>query len=147
MVPPGHAPGTLPSGRAKIQVSAQSDEYPESFNYDADTETLHVGTTGQFGPVSAAVWAFSVSGLHVIDSWLGYRMKKRAGRSSSDLDTIRPDVWSFDMELIHLLWMLETTLDRTARATELLRQVVEGPLFMATQLPSPKPAECKGPEL
>ena len=146
MAPPGHIPGTLPSGRAKIQVSAQSAQYPESFKYDADTEILHVGETGQFGPVSSAVWAFSVSGLHVVDSWLGYRMQKRSGKSSSDLDKIRPDVWSFDMELLRLLWMLEATLDRMPRATDLLRQVVDGPLFVATQLPLPKPAECKGPE-
>ena len=146
MALPGQIPGTLPSGRAKIQVSAQSAQYPESFKYDADTDILHVGETGQFGPVSSAVWAFSVSGLHVVDSWLGYRMQKRSGKSSSDLDTIRPDVWSFDLELLRLLWMLEATLDRMPRATDLLRQVVDGPLFVATQLPLPKPAECKGPE-
>jgi hypothetical protein len=66
-----------------------------------------------FGPVAPEVWEFEISGLKAVQSWLGYRMKKRAGKKSSPLDDIRPERWTPKMtdELLELLWVLEATLD------------------------------------
>jgi hypothetical protein len=51
----------------------------------------------RFGPVTPEVWEFEVSGLKVVQSWLGYRMKKRARKKSSLLDDIRPERWTARM--------------------------------------------------
>jgi hypothetical protein len=98
-----------------------------------------------FWHVRPDIWNFSVSGLRVVDSWLGYRMRKRAGKSSSPLDELRPNGWQFDDELLELLWMLEASLDALPEATALLEQVLAGPLFTAAELPAPRPAERQGP--
>ena len=62
---------------------------PNDFAYDPESQTLTVGT-GAFAPVSQEAWNFEVSGLRVLRSWLGYRMKTRKGKKSSPLDDIRP---------------------------------------------------------
>lgn len=144
-VPPGKKPGKLPPGQARIAVGTPTDaaRYPERFGYTPATEELRVGD-GIFSRVRADIWNFSVSGLQVIDSWLGYRMRKRAGKSSSPLDELRPQSWQFDDELLELLWMLEAALDLLPQATALLDAVTNGPVFVATELPAPAAAERRG---
>src|SRR5215207_885250 len=66
---------------------------PDSFDYDPLAKEIRVGE-GRFGPVASDVWEFEVSGLRVVQSWLAYRMKVRAGKRSSPLDDIRPDRWT-----------------------------------------------------
>ena len=97
--------------------------------------------------MSAEVWEFEVSGLKVVQSWLGYRMKKRKGRKSSPLDDIRPECWTPRMseELLKLLWVLEATLAMEPQLKDALDQVVAGPCFTAADLPHPQPDERKSP--
>ena len=75
--------------KCTVAVPGDADGYPETFTYNDETATLHVGA-GEFAPVAPDVYAFEVSGLKVVQSWLKYRMKKGAGRKSSPLDDIRP---------------------------------------------------------
>ncbi|MCI0499316.1 MAG: N-6 DNA methylase, partial [Planctomycetales bacterium] len=77
----GRAKGKTPAGSVKCKkaVSDAEDSYPEDYRYDESTQTLFVGD-GTFGPVSKEIWEFEVSGLKVVQSWLGYRMKQRSGR-------------------------------------------------------------------
>jgi len=131
----------LPSGSATELEPVT--EYPNDFNYSDGT--LHVGT-GQFDPVAQEVWDFEVSGLQVVKSWLGYRMWDRKGRKSSPLDDIRPEAWTFSEELLLLLSILEHTIEVTPRAAELLDQVLDGPLILAEDLPTPTDAERKAPK-
>ncbi len=137
----------LPAGTAKntVAVSASPDAYPESFSYDSDTETVHVGD-GAFAPVSQAMWDFEVSGLKVLHSWLGYRMKKRAGKKSSELDDIRPEKWTFSEEFVTVLSIVERLIEAQAEAAELLERVVEGELLLASDLPTPTDAERAAPK-
>ena len=102
---------------------------------------------GRFGPVAPEVWAFEVSGLKVVQSWLGYRMKKRAGRKSSPLDDIRPECWTARMsdEFLELLWVLEGTLALEPELERVVDTVVAGPCFTAAELPQPEPWERKAP--
>jgi hypothetical protein len=97
----------VPKGKATTIKGVSSDpaKYPEKYAYEA--QEILVGD-GRFGPVTSDVWEFEVSGLKVVQSWLGYRMKKRAGKKSSPLDEIRPDHWTARMsdELLELLWVL-----------------------------------------
>ena len=102
-IPEGKPRGKIPPGAAKctVAVPGDADGYPETFTYNDETATLHVGA-GEFAPVAPDVYAFEVSGLKVVQSWLKYRMKKGAGRKSSPLDHIRPERWTsqFTTELL-----------------------------------------------
>lgn len=118
---------------------------PDAFAYDREVGLLRVGT-GSFGPISADVWEFEVSGLKVLQSWLGYRMSKGKGRKSSPLNELRPTKWTFTDELLLLLDTLEFTVQVTPTAVELLREVVAGPTFLASELPKPTNAERIVPE-
>jgi len=134
----------LPSPTAK-EVSPVSGAYPEKFKWDAGSQTLTVGN-GSFGPVAREVWEFEVSGLKVLQSWLGYRLKAGKGKKSSPLDDIRPERWTFTPELLTLLAILEQTVALTPKAAELLERVVTGDLIDPATLPTPTDAERKAPK-
>jgi len=137
-VPKGKRRGRVPRGAAKCTkaVPGNADGYPEAFEYDENTRTLHVGD-GEFRPVSPEVFEFEVSGLKVVQSWLKYRMKKGAGKKSSPLDDIRPERWTgqFTTELLELLWILEATVATYPEQAKLLDAVVAGPCFKTDELP------------
>jgi hypothetical protein len=147
-LPQGGKAGQVEQGSARLQVAIPDTPagYPEDYAYDPATQTLRVGT-GEISGVTKDVYEFSVSGLEVVKSWLGYRMKQRAGRSSSELDVIRPQRWTTQMsqELLQLLWLLEQTLSCYPRMADLLGRIVANPLFRADDLPQPDPAQRKPP--
>jgi hypothetical protein len=134
-----HPEGQIPKGKAQcvIAISDQEDKYPNEFHYDEDSKKLHVGD-GVFAPVSCEVWEFEVSGLKVVQSWLGYRMKDRSGKKSSLLDSIRPRFWTYEFtrELLDLLWVLERTTEGYANQKQLLEAVLKSELFTASELPA-----------
>ncbi|HUT53802.1 MAG TPA: type ISP restriction/modification enzyme [bacterium] len=146
-VPKGEKRGQVPRGSAKCTkaVPGGQEGYPESFEYDDATRTLRVGA-GEFRPVAPEVFAFEVSGLKVVQSWLKYRMKKGAGKKSSPLDDIRPERWTsqFTTELLELLWVLEATVEGYPEQARLLDAVIKGPCFTAHELP-PVPAAARKP--
>jgi hypothetical protein len=119
--------------------------YPEGFYYDDTLQRLSVGS-GTFGPVAPEVWAFEVSGLMVVQSWLGYRMAERKGKKSSPLDRIRPQRWSFSQELLRLLAIVEHTIELTPKATALLEAIVTSSLIDPVSFPQPAEAEQKAPK-
>ena len=118
----------LPAGQAKEVRPVEG--MPNDFAYDPESQTLTVGT-GAFAPVSQEAWNFEVSGLRVLRSWLGYRMKTRKGKKSSPLDDIRPTRWTQTSELLLLLSIIEHTIEATPKAAALLDQIVQGPLIPA----------------
>ena len=146
-VPQGMPRGQVPGGEAKctVPVPGDTDGYPETFSYNDETGTLHVGA-GEFAPVPPEIFAFEVSGLKVVQSWLKYRMKKGAGRKSSPLDDIRPERWTslFTTELLELLWVLEATLATYPLQAQLLEEVIAGDCFHADELPE-VPDEMRKP--
>ena len=111
------------------------------------TQTLHVGD-GEFAPVAPKVFAFEVSGLKVVQSWLKYRMKRSTGRKSSPLDDIRPECWTsqFTTELLELLWVLEATVKGYTEQAKLLKAVVAGACFQTDELASPPEHMRKSPK-
>lgn len=127
-------------------VSSAPAHYPAEYTYDPATREITVGN-GRFGPVAPEVWEFEVSGLKVVQSWLGYRMRKRAGKKSSPLDEIRPECWTARMsdELLELLWVLEATLAMEPELEKALDKVVAGACFTAAEMPTPKNEERKAP--
>lgn len=149
MVPSGQFPGELPTGKAKCQKAIPETEidYPEDFSYEPITKELRYGA-GRFGPVDQEIWDFQVSGLEVVKSWLSYRRKSGAGKSSSPLDEIRPRRWTAQMteEFLELLWVLEHTTAMFSPLQKLLEQIVAGPCFLASELPTPSPAQREAPQ-
>lgn len=138
----------VPQGKASTIKGVSSDpkHYPEEYAYDPAKREIAVGD-GRFGPVAPEVWDFEVSGLEVVKSWLGYRMKKRAGKKSSPLDDIRPERWTARMsdEFLELLWVLESTLAMEPELEKVLDNIVAGPCFAAADLPAPTPEQRKAP--
>jgi hypothetical protein len=147
-VPPRQRRGQVPQGRARARrgVPDTADRYPERFSYNETSQTLHVGE-GEFAPVSKAVLDFSVSGLQVVHSWLSYRMKGGAGRSSSPLDEIHPSRWTTEKsgELLELLWVLEATVEMFPELQRTLESIVACETFHADELPQPTADERKPP--
>jgi hypothetical protein len=147
-VPKGKQKGHVPRGAAKCTkpVPGDASGYPEKYEYNDATRTLYVGA-GEFAPVAPEVYGFGVSGLKVVQSWLGYRMKNPKGKKSSPLDKITPDRWpsEFTTELLELLWVLEATLAEYPAQAELLSAVVKGPYFKADELPAVPDAARKAP--
>jgi hypothetical protein len=127
--------GRIPRGSARCTrpVPEGRDSYPDSFEWVEGPEgggTLIVGD-GAFAPVSREIYEFEVSGLKVVQSWLNYRMRRpRNVRRSSPLDDIRPERWTaeFTTELLHVLWILEATIETYPLQTNLLDRIVEGDL-------------------
>ncbi len=146
--PDGPRPrGRVPPGAARCTraVPADAEGFPAAFRYDGAARTLHVGE-GEYAPVAPEVYGFEVSGLKVVQSWLRYRMRNGAGRTSSPLDAIRPERWParFTTELLELLWVLEATVEAWPEQESLLEAVVEGECLRADELP-PVPDELRKP--
>jgi predicted helicase len=139
----------IPSGAAKAIQGISNDpaKYPEMFKYDPIAKEIHVGE-GRFGPVPPQVWNFEISGLKVVQSWLAYRMKARAGKKSSPLDDIRPSRWIPRMtdELLELLWVLEATLAMEPELSSTLDAIVKDQCFAASKLPLPAETERQPPK-
>ncbi|GDY00330.1 hypothetical protein LBMAG48_27330 [Phycisphaerae bacterium] len=146
--PPRTRKPQIPAGKARVKeaISDRAEDYPQTFEYIEQSKTLHIGT-GSIAPVAPAIWNYEVSGLHVVKSWLGKRMKDRTGKKSSELDDIHPERWTseFTDELLRLLAILEDTIARQPQLDKLLAKVVDGPLLKAADLPKVPPAMRKPP--
>jgi hypothetical protein len=134
----------LPTPTA-VEIEPVSGHYPADFAWESSNGVLRVGN-GLFGPVGREVWEFDVSGLKVLQSWLGNRMQAGKGKRSSPLDEIRPERWTFTPELLLLLGILERTVELTPLAADLLERVVTGELIDPASLPVPTEAERKPPK-
>jgi hypothetical protein len=147
-VPARQRSGEVPQGKARSRrgVPDNADHYPEDFSYNETSQVLRVGE-GEFASVSKEVFEFSISGLQVVRSWLNYRMKDGAGRSTSLLDEIRPKRWTAEMseELLALLWVLEATVAIFPELRKTLEAVIAGETFRADELPQPTATERKPP--
>ena len=137
--------GTIPQGAALCTVGVSASPLPNDCKYDPATEILTVGE-GKFAPVNREVWEYSVSGYQVIKSWLDRRKLKRSGRKSSPLDDVRPERWEFTEDLLHLLWVIEATLNLQPQGADLLDKVCASELFISDELPSPSNEERKSPK-
>ncbi|MYE45874.1 MAG: hypothetical protein F4X25_03820 [Chloroflexi bacterium] len=134
----------IPQGEARCTEEVPPSPPPEGHSYDAEARVLRVGD-GEFAPVSPEVYGYSVSGFHVVESWLNRRELKRSGRESSPLDEIRPERWEFTGELLALLWVLEETVRLQPLGAGFLDEVCASELFTAAELPMPTDTEREAP--
>ncbi len=140
--------GQIPQGQARCRrgVPTTSAGYPENFSHESTSQVLRVGE-GVFSPVADAVWSFNVSGLQVVESWLNYRMRAGAGRTSSPLDEIRPERWTaaLTQELLELLWVLEASVSMLPDLKAVFDNVIESETFRVDELPQPTANERRAP--
>ena len=138
-VPQEQRRGHVPRGAARCEepISGEPSTCPRAFAYEGATRTLVVGD-GRFRPIDPEVYAFEVSGLKVVQSWIEYRLKRGAGKTSSRLDEIRADRWTSELttELLDLLWVLEATVAGYREQAELLDKVLDSACFEASELPT-----------
>lgn len=115
-------------------------------SYDPQTRQLAVGD-GLVGGVLAEVREFTVSGMNVLDKWLGARTAKGIGKGSSKnaapLDKVRPTEWDdeWNDELLDLLRVLTSTVEIYPEQSALLSAVLESPMIAAEELPVPTAKE------
>ena len=135
-----------PDPVVKCLAAVPGGGLPETFDYDSEKRIINVGG-GRFGPVAPQVWSYEVSGLKVVQSWLGYRMKNRRGRKSSPLDDIRPAGWTgeYTSEFLRLLNLLDETLKIHPRQAALLEEIIAGPLLEADRFGPVPDAHRKPP--
>ncbi len=122
---------TIPAGGALPATLAQM---PHELDYDAATRRLKIGT-GYVANVSPEVWAYEVSGKHVLRQWWSYRRKDRSKppmgdrRPPSKLSEIQPTAWlaEYTTELLAVLRVLTRLVALEPRQSDLLGRIVEGP--------------------
>lgn len=126
---------TWPKSVIKCQKAVPSGRMPNNYSY-IESRSLITVDGGEFGPVPSAVWDFEVSGLKVVQSWLGYRVKDRKGKKSSSLDAITPQEWGSEItsEFLSLLNLLKVTLEIHEQQENLLTRILDRPLMSAAQL-------------
>ena len=135
------------SGSARCSRAVQSNTPIGTFHYDGSRNVLVIGS-GEFNPVPPEIWNFEVSGLKVIQSWLGYRMANRSGKKTSPLDDIGLPEWTAELnsELLQLLWILENTLALCSDQADLLDEIYSGELLLANSLGEVPAAFRKAPK-
>ncbi|MBI4805047.1 MAG: N-6 DNA methylase [Desulfovibrio sp.] len=145
---PEGAMAHIQSGQARVvrPIPSSPSEYPEEFSYDVSSLGLSI-SSGLIAPVAPEIWDFDVSGLKPLHSWLKYRMKGGAGRTSSPLDDIRPQAWTpeFTRELLELIWVLEETTGMYSVMDDLLAEILAGETFIASELPAVPDASRQPP--
>ena len=123
--PPRLADGKGPTIPREGAIPLTPSDMPNSIDYDAANRRLIVGK-GFIENVSPEVWAYEVSGMHVVRQWFSYRKADRSRptigdrRTPSELGKIQPKHWlsEYTTELLNLLHVL-------SRSTKVLRESTE----------------------
>ena len=123
----------------------------KDLSYNEDARQLHVGD-GIVSGVTPQVREFSVSGMNIIDKWLGARTAKGIGKASqktaTPLDKIRPTEWEdeWNDELLDLLRVLTATTNTYPEQAELLDDILAANQITVTDLPTPTDTERHVPK-
>ncbi|GAA1415196.1 hypothetical protein AUR04nite_34400 [Glutamicibacter uratoxydans] len=102
-------------------------EMPESVIYEPTTRTLTLGK-GVWTNVDPKVWEYTVGGISVVESWVGYRRKNPKGKKTSPLNDLIATSWPSDWskELHEILVILTHLVHLEERQANLLEQIVGG---------------------
>jgi hypothetical protein len=133
-------PPTIPlAGR----ISGKPEDFPDTLNYDPGKQRLLVGH-GYIENASPAVWAYEVSGKHILTQWFSYRKLHRDRpvigdrRPPSRLNDIQPDHWlpEYTTELLNVLNVLTLLVELEPAQAGLLDRICAGPLLSQETLNS-----------
>ncbi|MEV7524742.1 type ISP restriction/modification enzyme [Streptomyces sp. NPDC091371] len=101
----GGEPPRLPGGRRPYVRSAVG-AWPHGLAYDAESETLSLGT-GTVSPVPAGAWEYEAQGVRVLEAWFAARVAHRAP-DAEGLAALGPAEWpqAWTSELLALVTTL-----------------------------------------
>ena len=154
---PPRVPVNPPSIPLAGRLSSKPEDFPDALNYDSEKQRLLVGH-GYIDNVSPAVWAYEVSGKHVLTQWFSYRKLHRERpvigdrRPPSRLNDIQPDHWlpEYTTELLNVLNVLTLLVELEPAQARLLDRICTGPLLSHQALTAadalaipPKPVKLK----
>lgn len=133
---PPRVPVKPPTVTLAGRISSKPEKFPDTINYDADKNRLIVGD-GFIDNVSSSVWAYDVSGKHVLTQWFSYRKLHRERpvigdrRPPSTLNNIQPDHWlpEYTTELLNVLNVLTLLVEIEPVQADLLERICAGPLL------------------
>jgi hypothetical protein len=138
---PRMASGEGPTIPAEGAIPSDDDQMPDTITYDPSLKRLQIGT-GYIDNVPPEVWAYEVSGKHVLLHWFSYRKKDRSKpiigdkRPPSPLGDIQPG-WlpEYTSELINVLHILGRLIPLEEKQADLLQRICDGKLIEAAALP------------
>lgn len=131
-------PPRLAQGAPRITASgtipSDPEQMPDAISYDAANRRLWIGR-GHIDNVPPAVWAYEVSGKHVLTQWFSYRKRHRERpqigdrRPPSPLGDLQPDAWpaEYTTELLDLLNVLGRLVVLEPAQASLLERICAGP--------------------
>jgi len=122
-------------------IPSSPDRFPDTIDYDPTKRRLLIGT-GYVENVTPEMWAYEVSGKHVLRQWFSYRRHDRNRpligdrRPPSPLDKIQPGHWlsEYTDDLIDLLNVLGRLIALEPAQADLLNRICAGPLRSAEEL-------------
>jgi Type ISP C-terminal specificity domain/N-6 DNA Methylase len=114
---------------------------PDTMEYDASSRRLKIGR-GYVEKVTPEMWAYEVSGKHVVWHWFSYRRRDRTRpiigdrRPASPLDGIQPESWlpEYTTDLLDLLNVLGRLIALEPAQADLLDRICAGPLRSVEEL-------------
>jgi hypothetical protein len=122
-------------------IPSSPEPLPDTMDYDPAQRRLTIGK-GYVENVTPEMWAYQVSGTHVIRHWFSYRHRDRRRpiigdrRPPSPLDSIQPDHWlpEYTTDLLDLLNVLGRLVALEPAQADLLTRICAGPLRGAEEL-------------
>jgi hypothetical protein len=143
-------PPRLPKDRApripkEGALPAEPGNMPNEIGYDAPKRRLLVGS-GFIDNVHPGIWAYEVSGKHVLSQWFSYRRADRDRpimgdrRPPSKLGEIQPDYWpaEYTTELLNVVNILGLLVELATAQADLLDRICSGKTIPATEFPTTK---------
>lgn len=138
--------GSAPNGASSVLdtvTSASLPSYdvavgsamPETVSYEPLTRSISLGS-GLWSNVDPRVWSFTIGGVSVIESWVGYRQKKPRGKRTSPLNDLVTTNWpgQWSREFSELLAVLTHLVHLEDQQADLLEKVLDGPLLDMDEL-------------
>ena len=130
----------IPKGGA---IPATSAAMPDTISYDETTGRLLIGE-GYVEHVTPGMWAYEVSGKHVLRQWFSYRKANRERpimgdrRPPSKLGEIQSDHWlaEYTTELINVLHVLGLLIALEPSQAALLERICSGSTIPADEFHS-----------
>lgn len=125
----------VPSDNRQPKSISPVTEMADDIEYDDSTETVRIGD-GSFGPVSEAVWEYTVGGKNVIRSWFNYRKHAPGGKKTSPLDDMHLSEWpaEWTIDFIDLLTVLTRLVDLEDTQERILQDILHGKVARAQYL-------------
>ena len=135
------AEGEAPFIPTKGEIPGAPEPLPDTMDHDPALQRLKVGK-GYVENVTPQMWAYEVSGKHVLWHWFSYRRRDRTKpligdkRPPSPLDKIQPDYWlpEYTSDLLDLLNVLGRLITLEPKQADLLDRICAGRLRSADEL-------------